>query len=185
MRGRDVLRAINAVLSAVMLALFLVHGIGNAFQMMGVGTPLSKAISHTLLACVAVHAVIGVVLTVDTLRAQRAAGASYPRQNLRFWAVRLSGLAVALFIAAHVLIFLRPEGAAIRLAPFLEPQLVLSMLLVVSLAVHVLSNMEPLMVSLGIPLPHARAVDFIFALAVLLALMAVAFVVYYLRWSVV
>lgn len=185
MKGRGLLRAINAVLSVLMLGLFLVHGIGNAFQMMGTGMPLSKGISHMLLTCVATHAVIGVVLTIDTLRIQRSAGVSYPRENIRFWTARLSGFAVAFFIVAHVLMLQHPESAYVRLPPFLELQLVLSVLLVLSLGVHVFANMQPLMVSLGMPSPRARAADLIFVLAVLLVLMAVAFVMYFLRWSVV
>lgn len=185
MRGRGGLRAANAVISALMLALLLVHGVGNSFQMIGVGTPLSKALSHTLLACTVVHAAIGCVLTADTLKAQREAGVSYVGHNKRFWAVRLSGLAIALLVAAHALIFLRPAGDVVRLAPFQLPQLVVSLLLVVALVVHVLCNMEPLMVSLGVAVPRERAADLALVSAALLVLMGVAFVIYFLRWSVI
>lgn len=185
MRGRDRLRAANAVVSALMMALFLLHGVGNAFQMMGVGTPLSKALSHTLVVLCVMHAVIGIVLTVDTVRAQREAGTSYPMLNKRFWIVRASGLAIAVLMVAHVAIFLKPAGDVVRLSFFGMHQLVLSLLLVLALAIHVLANMEPLMVSLGIPLPGARAADLVLALAIMLVLMGVGFVIYYLRWSVV
>ena len=184
-RGNGRLRAANAVLSAVMMALFLIHGVGNSFQMIGVGTPLSKALSHTLLMTCAIHAAIGVVLTVRTLRAQREAGVSYPARNVRFWLVRVSGLAIAVFVVAHVLVFLRPHQDVIRLAPFQATQLSLSLALVVSMAAHVLANMEPLMVSLGVPMPGERAADLMLVLVALLALMGVAFCIYYLRWSVI
>ena len=182
-RASGPLRAINAVVSVAMLGLFVLHGVGNAFQMMGVGTPLSKAISYALVACVLVH--ILMVLTADTLRAQRLAGVAYPAHNKRFWAVRLSGFAVALLIVAHVLQFWRPDGGVVRLAPFLEPQLVVSILMVAAIAVHVLANVEPLMVSLGVGRPRERARDLLLVFAVALLLMAAGFVVYYLRWSVI
>ena len=185
MRGRDRLRVVNAVVSTLMMALFLFHGVGNTFQMIGVGTPLSKALSWALVALCAVHAMIGIVLTVDTMRAQREAGTSYPMLNKRFWIVRASGFAIAALMVVHVAIFLKPAGDVVRLSFFGMCQLVLSLLLVLALAIHVLANMEPLMVSLGIPLPGARAADLVLALAVMLVLMAVGFVVYYLRWSVV
>lgn len=184
-RASGPLRAINAVVSVAMLGLFVVHGVGNAFQMMGVGTPLSKAISYALVACVVVHLLIGVVLTADTLRAQRLAGVAYPARNKRFWAVRLSGFAVALLIVTHVLQFWRSDGGVVRLAPFLGPQLVVSILMVVAIAVHVLANVEPLMVSLGVGRPRERARDLLLVFAVALLLMAAGFVVYYLRWSVI
>lgn len=184
MSDRSRLRAVNAALSAAMMALFLVHGVGNVFQMMGVGTPLSKALSWTLVALCVAHAAIGVVLTADTLRAQRQAGVAYLARNLRFWIVRASGLALALLILAHVAIFLKSSGV-VRLNPFQMPQLLLSLALVSSLALHVLANMLPLMVHLGIPAPSDRALDLVLVLAVLLVLMAVGFVVYFLRWSVI
>ena len=184
MRDRSRLRAVNAVISAAMMALFLVHGVGNAFQMMGVGTPLSKALSWTLVGLCVAHAIIGVVLTADTLRAQQQAGVSYPSHNLRFWIVRVSGLAVGLLVLAHVVLFLKPSGV-VRLNPFQMPQLLLSLALVASLALHVLANMLPLMVHLGIPAPSDRALDLVLVVAALLALMAVGFVVYFVRWSVV
>lgn len=185
MRDRGLLRAVNAVVSALMTALFLFHAVGNAFQMMGVGTPLSKVLSWALVGLCGIHSAIGVVLTADTVRAQREARVSYPVLNKRFWIVRASGFAIAALMVAHVAIFLKPAGAVVRLSFFGRLQLVLSLLLVLALAIHVLANMEPLMISLGIPLPGARAADLVLALSVMLALMAVGFVVYYLRWSVV
>ncbi len=56
--------------------------------------------------------------------------------------------------------------------------------LVLSIALHVLANARPLSVSLGIGAPRARAADLVLVLSVLLLLMALAFVVYFIRWSV-
>ena len=183
--GRDKLRAANAIVAALMLALFLLHGVANSFQLVGIGTAPSKAISHTLLALCVAHAAIGVALTVDTLRAQREAGASYPRANARFWAVRVTGLLVAVLIALHVVFFWRSSGGPVRLAFFGDAQLVASVLLVACIGVHALLSARPLMVALGIGAPGERAADLAIALVVLLAAMVAAFVVYYLRWSVV
>jgi hypothetical protein len=185
MKLEALLRQVNAVLSVLMLALFLLHGVGNAFQFLDVGMPPGRGLAHALLAVCVVHVLIGVWLTVFTLRAQRRAGVGYPRQNLRFWAVRASGLAIAAAIACHVLIFFRPASAPVRLAYFGPAQLAVSILLVVSIAVHVLASAHPLMLSLGVRGPRARAADLVLVLAVLLALMAVGFVVYFVRWSVV
>lgn len=185
MSERSGLRKLNAIISAAMMVLFLIHAIGNVLQMSGLGIPLPKALSWTLVGLSCVHAAIGVVLTVDTVRVQRQAGVAYWRQNVRFWVVRASGLALALLICAHALIFIKPAGEFLRLPVFLKPQLVLSLLLVLALAVHVLANVEPLLVSLGVGPTRERAADLMLALAVMLVLMAVGFILYYLRWSVV
>ncbi|MBQ9006221.1 MAG: hypothetical protein IJ092_07585 [Atopobiaceae bacterium] len=181
--GRSGLRKANAMLSALMLALFLVHGVVDSFLMVGVGTPLSKVVSWVLVGICVVHAAIGVVLTLDTLKAQQQAGAAYPIRNKRFWAVRITGLLIAVLIALHVVIFARFDDGPVRLSFFGSPQLVVSVLLVAAIAVHVLVSAEPLLISLGIAAPGERALDVILVLAGLLLLMVAAFVVYYLRWS--
>ena len=183
--GLSRLRQANAVVSALMLSLFLLHAVGNSFQLIGEGRPLSEGLSHVLLALVMAHVVIGALLTVCTLRAQRAAGVAYPGLNRRFWAVRISGLLIALLIGVHLLIFWRTSAGPVRLALFAEPQLVASVLLVLAIAVHALCSAEPLLIALGVREPRLRAADMALALALLLAFMVLAFVMYYLRWAVV
>ena len=190
-------RKANAIVSAVMLLLFMLHGVGNAFEIIGVGTPTSKAIAYGALLLATVHAVAGVALSVSDIASarhtgeagqakQRAKQSHYVWRNARYWAVRVSGLSIAVLIGFHMLTFLQLGGTgAYRVREFDVPQLVQSLLLVVALAIHILANARPLMVSLGVPVPHARALDMILVVAALLVLMAVAFVVYYLRWVVV
>lgn len=203
MKWQARVRQANAIVAAAMMLLFMLHGVGNSFEIIGVGMPTSKAIAHTTLTLAVVHAVAGVALTVSDLSNARRSGDGsgkgndnnkdktsaapnhYVGRNARYWAVRASGLAVAVLIALHMVTFLQVGGSAYRLRAFDVPQLVQSLLLVAALAVHILANTRPLMVSLGIPTPHARALDIILVVAALLVLMAAAFVAYYLRWVVV
>ena len=201
------IRPANGVLSAVLLTCFMLHGVGNAFQIMGVGSPTSKALAFVTLLLAIVHGVAGIALTIADLLSQSARRGpatgerppshddqrdfgpkpkAYALRNARFWAVRASGLAVAALIAFHMATFLQVGGGgAYRLRLFGEAQLVQSVLLVAALAVHVLANARPLMVSLGVLPPRMRAWDLCLVAAAMLVLMAVGFVVYYLRWSVV
>ena len=189
MRWQARVRQANAIVAATMLVLFMLHGVGNAFEIIGVGMPTSKAIAHATLALAIVHAIAGVALTVSDLAGARHTESDSPNRyvwrNARYWAVRVSGLAIAVLIGFHMITFLQVGSGAYRLRTFDAPQLVQSLLLVASLAIHILANARPLMVSLGIPTPHARALDIVLVVAALLVLMAAAFVVYYLRWVVV
>lgn len=187
MKGKALsrIRMVNAVLAVAMLVLFAVHAVGNGLQLMGPGDVQSKAISIALVAATLAHAVIGVVLTAVTLRAQRAAGVSYFRENKRFWAVRISGLALVVFILLHVAIFWIPGEGVPHLTPFEGFQLAVSILFVATLAVHVLANMTPMMISLGIGSPRGRAADVALVLSLILLFAAAAFVVYFIRWGVV
>ncbi|MBR3326365.1 MAG: hypothetical protein IKG22_03480 [Atopobiaceae bacterium] len=179
------LRMTNAVLAAAMIVLFAMHGVGNSFELFGVGMPTSKMLARAVATLAVVHAVLGVVLTLATVRAQRKAGVSYVRLNKRFWAIRLSGLALAVFVVFHMMTFLQVGGGAYRLREFGGFELATNLGLVLCMAVHVLCSARPLAISLGINAPRSRAADLVFALSLVLLVTAAAFVVYYLRWDVI
>lgn len=184
MKSRPALRQVNAIVSALIVVLFAVHGVFNGFQMMGMGAPLPVLLPWTLVALALIHAGIGTALTVSTLKAQRSAGAAYAGLNKRFWATRISGFALIVLVVVHVAVFWSTEDP-VRVAYFGSAQFAAQLLLVACIAVHVLGNMRPLLVSLGIGAPGERAADLVFAASVLLLFMTVAFAVYLVRWSVV
>jgi hypothetical protein len=87
------------------------------------------------------------------------------------------------FLIAHILIFRgSTQGGAYRLNLFAGPQLVSQILMVISIAVHVITNVKPSLISLGIRSLKDYAVDILVVLSILLLIAGAAFVVYYLRW---
>lgn len=182
------MRKIDAVLGALMLVLLLVHAVAGGFQAMGVypgGGAVLSALAWLLLVLVALHLAIGIRLTVDTLRAIRRSGVSYGRLNVLFWVRRISGLALACFLILHLLVFLgEGKGTAYRLAFFGSLQFAGQIGMVASLAVHVLSNLRPLFLSLGVSRARAVLADLLLVLAVVLLFAGAAMLVYYLRWNV-
>lgn len=185
MMGNARLKVFNAVVAAAMLVLLALHGLGNAFQLFDVGSVVPAVLGWALLTLAVIHGVFGVLLTVFTFSEQRQAGVAYWGLNRRFWAVRFSGLAIAVFVVCHVLIFGQFGDGPLRLAYFGPVQLAVSLLLVASLAVHVLANLQPLMIALGVPQPRGRAADLAVVVSLVLLVAGVAFIVYFLRWSVV
>ena len=175
----------NALISAAILVLFVIHGLGNALQLMDVGSIVPALIGWAMLALVGVHAVIGVVLTAQTMREQKRAAASYPGLNRRFWVVRISGFALVVLLAFHVFLFGGETGEYVRLAFFGHAELVMHLLMVAALAVHVLCNLEPLLIDLGVPVPRGRGADAAVVFAIFLLVMALAFIIYFIRWSVI
>ncbi len=181
------MRKQNAVLSMVILALFLFHAIVGAFQLTGLipgGMRIMKIAAWVLAVLIAVHFVIGSKLTADTLKAQKKAGTAYLKENRLFWTRRVSGFAIMIFIVFHILIFLGSNDGAYRLNLFEGAQLISQILLVISAAVHVVTNIKPLMIALGAKSYRVFLTDVLFVLSVLLLFMGFAFVVYYLRWNV-
>lgn len=178
------MRKWNGILSLAALILLLLHGILGSFQLIGVGSTAVKALAWIAVGLLAVHAVFGVKLTVDTLRIWKKTGAAYFRENRLFWARRISGFSTLVFLLFHVTAFSAGGDGAYRLQWFNQGKLVLQLLFAASLAVHIITNIRPLMLSLGIKSGRKWLGDILFVLSVLLLFMALAFVIYYLRWNV-
>lgn len=185
MKGLFTVRLANAVVAVAMVVLLAVHGVGNALQLVGIGTPTQVVLGWALLVIACLHVLFGIVLTAETLRAQKSAGVSYPGLNKRFWVARISGLAIAVFVIAHVIQFMQVGDGPVRLAYFGSMQLACQILLVVSVVVHVAANAKPLMISLGVPRPGGRALDLALVVSAIMLIAGIAFVVYFCRWSVI
>lgn len=177
------MRRWNAVLSAGILVVFIIHGVLGGYQLLGAGSTAAKAAAWICLALIGAHTVLGIILTCDTLRVLRRTGVGYFRENMLFWARRVSGLAVMLLLAFHLTAFSDGSGAQLRLRWFGPARLTAQLLLTAALALHILSNARPLLLSFGVRSPKERAGDILLVLSVLLLFMAAAFVVYYLRWN--
>ena len=178
------MRKWNAVLSMGILVLFLLHAVIGGFQLSGIlsgGSSILTFLSWVMVCLIAVHALLGIILTVQTLSAQKKAGAVYRKENRLFRVRRISGFAVMLLILTHIVIFLgSSEDGVYRLNPFGTAQLISQMLLVLSIAVHVLTNIRPLMLALGV---RGFLTDILLILSVILCFCGAAFLIYFLRWQ--
>ena len=177
------MRRWNAVLTGAILVLFLVHAILGGFQLLGVGSTAVKVIARICVCLIAVHMVLGIKLTADTVKVWKRTGVSYIRENTLFWARRISGLAVMVLLVFHLTAFGVGSGAQYRLAWFDMAKLITQLLLIASLALHILSNVRPMLISFGIRSLRERVGDILVILSVVLLFLAAAFIVYYLRWN--
>ena len=180
------MRKINAILGPLMIVFLLIHIISGAFQLYGLipgGSVIRSVLSWILLFLVAVHAVLGVVLTVTTLRDCRRSGVSYVRNNQRFWIARMSGFAMLLLIVWHLLVFASSSGEMFRLHAFGWMQMAGHILLVLVLMLHLTVNIRPLFIALGIA-DRRYIKDILIVLSIIALVCAAAFVVYYLRWNI-
>ncbi|MBR0171488.1 MAG: pilus assembly protein PilX [Lachnospiraceae bacterium] len=183
------MRKWNAILSAAILILFVAHGVIGGFQLAGLypgGSRILKMLARALATLIVIHGIIGIKLTVDTLRIQKKAGVSYFKENKLFWARCISGFAIFILIFFHMALFIGHEAdGVVRLNPFEMPQLILHLILVLAIAVHVISNVRPVLISFGIRSLKQFAADLIIISAILLVFMGAMFVIYYFRWIAV
>ena len=180
------MRKINAILGPLMIILLLIHVVSGGMQLWGMipgGSVIRSILSWALLTVVAVHAFIGIKLTIDTIIACKRAGTSCFRNNEVFWTGRISGAALIILIVYHVLFFSGSGGDTVRLEGFYAFQLAAHILLALALIIHLCVNIKPLFIALGIA--NRKFVrDIMIVLAIVVLACATGFIVYYLRCNV-
>ena len=176
------MRKINTILSVLLLVIFMLHGLMGSFMLLGIGSSAGKILAWVGVAVLAAHTVIGVILTINTLKISKNAGISYLKQNAVFWARRASGLAILILMFFHIGLFGGVQDGIYILFPFTTVKLITQLLLVAALFIHLFINIRPLLVSLGIISYKERRGDIYLILSVLLLFSAGAVIIYYIGW---
>ena len=176
------MRKINTILSVLLLVIFMLHGLMGSFMLLGIGSSAGKILAWVGVAVLAAHTVIGVILTIKTLKIFKNAGNSYLKQNAVFWARRASGLAILILMFFHIGLFGGVQDGIYILFPFTTVKLITQLLLVAALFIHLFINIRPLLISLGIISYKERRGDIYLILSVLLLFSAGAVIIYYIGW---
>lgn len=176
------MRKINTILSVLLLVIFMLHGLMGSFMLLGIGSSAGKILAWVGVAVLAAHTVIGVILTINTLKISKNAGNSYLKQNAVLWARRASGLAILILMFFHIGLFGGVQDGIYILFPFTTVKLITQLLLVAALFIHLFINIRPLLVSLGIISYKERRGDIYLILSVLLLFSAGAVIIYYIGW---
>jgi succinate dehydrogenase hydrophobic anchor subunit len=181
------MRKVNAIISMGIIVLFLVHGIAGSFQMMGIisgGSTFLAILTWCMVAMISVHTVIGIILTIHTLCISKKTGVSYIKENSLFWIRRISGFVLILLVSIHLAVFMQTGENVFRLNYFGISELAGQILMLATLAVHLLCNIKPLSIALGLYGESEYIRDILLILSAVLVFCAVAFSIYYLRWNV-
>lgn len=179
------MRKINAILTAVIMLIFVFHAVTGSLNMMNIAPIITRIEAYIMLGLICVHAVISVILSVKSIKVWKSTGAPYFRENINFWTRRLSGLVIMILIAFHTTAFRSASHTAVTLPYFGAFRLVCQLLLVLSIAVHVITNVKPMLIAFGIKRLKPRAGDILFFLSVVLLVAATAFIIYFIRWNTV
>lgn len=176
------MRRINTFLTIGIILSFLFHAIAGSIRLFGAdaGSPIIAA--WVCMVFVVLHVIVTTILTVKTLIAIKKSGKSYFRDNLLFWTRRISGFALLIPLVMHMLIFSGTGDDSYRLVFFHSGRLIAQILLIAALALHILTNLHPLLLGLGVKQHKMFSVDMLFVISVLLIFCCGAFCVYYLRW---
>ncbi len=179
------MRRINLFLVIGIAVTFVLHSVGGALKLFGGDAQSLKPVAVVCVVLICLHTLAGIYLTVKTCVSLHRSGRGYFRNNLMFWARRISGLTIIIPLIMHIMIFQGTGDEAYRLVYFNTGRLISQILLLVSLALHVMINVKPMLISTGVRNTKAFSGDIWFILSVLLLFLCAGFFVYYLRWAAV
>ena len=179
------LRKINMFITIAILILFTDHLIAGSLGLLGADILINKIIARALVVLIVIHVGIASYLTYETLYATKRSGAGYFKENKEFWLRRLSGIVLIIPVIFHLVIFMNVTPEVYRLKAFTTARLISQIIMVLALAIHIMSNIKPLMIGSGIRSYKISMVDVLLILSGLLLLAGIAFVIYYLRWLAV
>ncbi len=179
------MRKINAVLTAVIMLIFVLHAVTGSLNMMNIAPIITRIEAYIMLGLICVHVVLSAILSVKSVRVWKTTGAPYFKENILFWTRRLSGVVIMILIAFHTTAFRSETAGAVTLPYFGVFRLVTQLLLVASIAVHIITNVKPMLISFGIKKLKPRAGDILFFLSAVLLVAAIAFIIYFIRWNTV
>lgn len=151
--------------------------------MTGAGHTALKPLAYTAFSLIIAHTVISVILTWKSVTVWMRTGTFYLKENKMFLARRISGAVIMVMIIIHMSTFSVVVDGVYRLQPFTGIKLACQIILVASIALHVISNVKPALISFGIRSFRSRTAEIIIILSVTFAAMTVAFVIYWLRWN--
>ena len=180
------MRKLNTILTVLIMILFLDHAIFGSLQMFGANNvTVMKVTSRICATLIFIHAVIGVKLTIDSIRVWSKTGAPYFRENGIFWARRISGLAVMILIFFHMFAFGHTVDGVYQLKPYTTGKMIAQILFILSIALHILTNVRPMLIALGARPLKRYVPDILIVLSIVLLVFTAAFIIYYLRWKAV
>lgn len=177
------MRKINGIIAMLVLVLFVIHGILGALNLMNVATVIVKVLSHTMLSLIIVHALISAGLTVRSVRTAIQTKTPYFRHNRLFWARRISGILILALVFFHMTAFGYTSGGVFRLTPFDAFRFGVQLLFWLSIAVHIITNVKPVLITFGVKRLRPKAGDILFFISAALLFMAAGFIIYYIRWQ--
>ena len=179
------MRKANIIVTICMIILLLVHMVLGSLELYGVGGIPVTWVSRALVCFVFAHALIGTILTIDTIKSIKKSGAHYFKENKLFWLRRFSGFLIIIALVFHLIIFMTRDKNAYRLQEFTTIYFISQILLVIFIAIHVISNVKPTLISFGITGIKKFSIDILFVLSIVFLIVLIAFIVYYIRWQVI
>lgn len=178
------MRRWNNILARVIIVLFLLHALMGSLMLLGMSNISCKPLSWLLLAAVAVHAILGILATVQAVKGGRKSGKWYLRQNAAYWTKRFSGFTILLLLCFHISAYTTTVGGAFFLKEFTVGRMTAQLLLIISIFIHLAVSVKSMLIAKGVTKFKERTIDWMMVLSLLILFFAAAVIIYFIQWQI-
>lgn len=144
------MRKINSIIATIILVLLVDHIIFATLHLAGYPVHVFGPLAYLMLALVIIHGVLSMILTVNAEKTGMKTKARYNKENAEFWARRTSGVAILAFAIFHAHAMMKLPDGRPRISTLGPIARICNIGLAISVCVHIVINIKPLMISLGI-----------------------------------
>ena len=178
------MRKWNNILARVIIILFLLHALMGSLMLLGISNISFKPLSWLLFAAVAVHAILGILATVQAVKGGRKSGKWYLRQNAAYWTKRFSGFTILLLLCFHISAYTTTVGGAFFLKEFTVGRMIAQLLLIISIFIHLAVSVKSMLIAKGVTKFKERTIDWMMVLSLLMLFFATAVIIYFIQWQI-
>ena len=132
------------------MILLLDHLIFGGMYLFGVGNGVIRPLAISMLVLTIIHAIISMIVTIRAEKAGFKTNARYNKENSEFWQRRVSGVLILVFALMHAYILSKNEQGIRRIVSLPKIFEFTTPALIISVYFHILSNIRPLLISLGV-----------------------------------
>ncbi|MDL2246295.1 hypothetical protein LJB96_01620 [Methanobrevibacter sp. OttesenSCG-928-K11] len=176
------LRKFNTVISIILVFLVLFHGLIGSIILFQISYIDIKWISWLSFYLLLIHTVLGIIFTTQSIKLDKSKW--YLKQNLGFWIRRISGLLMLILVFFHYSAFGGVVNGQYMLFEFNTLSLTIQILLIISLFVHIVSNIRPMFDSLGIIRNKSENKNIILILSIFIIIFTIASIFYFISWQI-
>lgn len=144
------LEKINGIIAIFLIIIILIHSIVGAYILLKLGYVNLNTLSWIGFYLCIIHAIMGIILTIPTIKSSYYSKKLYFKENSLFWIRRISGYGLLILLFLHYGLWGSYVNGNYVFFPFTAYSLIIELSFVLLFCIHLITNIQPLFLSFGI-----------------------------------
>ena len=144
------MRKINTILVLIIMLLLTDHIVFACMHLLGLNAGVLKPLAMMMMLFTVLHAIVSLIVTIRAEKVGINTKARYSKENKEFWARRVSGMFILVLALLHGYIMFKNEKGVPRIASMPKVLSFATPLLIIFILIHIMTNVKPLLISLGV-----------------------------------